>query len=48
MNYEELRNLPMINNVSVIGDKRFEDYGLVPMSSAEITELMLEVFGYVL
>ena len=48
MSYEALRFLPVINGVTVIGDKRFEDYGLVPMSSAEITELMLEVFGYVL
>jgi len=48
MNYEELCNLPKLNGCSIIGDKTFEDYGLVPISSEELTELMLEVFGYVL
>lgn len=48
MSYEDLLYLPTINGVTVIGDRRFEDYGLIPMNSAEITELMLEVFGYVL
>lgn len=40
--------LPTLNGVTIIGDKRFEDYGLVPMNSDEITEIVLEVFGYVL
>lgn len=48
MSYESLRFLPVLNGVTIIGDKRFEDYGLVPMNQAEITEVMLEVFGYVL
>ena len=48
MSYESLRYLPVINGVTVIGDKRFEDYGIVPMTSEDITEIMLEVFGYVL
>lgn len=48
MSYEDLRNIPMLNGVTIIGNKRFEDYGLVPMSSEEITEIMLEVFGFVL
>lgn len=48
MSYEQLRYLPMLNGVTIIGDKRFEDYGLVPMSAEEITEIQLEVFGYVL
>lgn len=48
MNYEQLRFLPMLNGVTIIGDKRFEDYGLVPMSAEEITEIQLEIFGYVL
>lgn len=48
MDYESLRFLPMINGVTVIGDKTFADYGLIPISSEELTELMLEVFGYVL
>lgn len=48
MSYEDLIQLPTINGVSVIGDKRLEDYGLVPMTSDEILEIALEVFGYVL
>ena len=48
MNYESLRFLPVLNGVTIIGDKRFEDYGLVPMTAEEITEIELEVFGYVL
>ena len=48
MSYEDLKFLPRLNNVTIVGNKRFEDYGLVPMSSQDITELMLEVFGYVL
>lgn len=48
MNYESLRGLPLLNGVTIIGDKRFEDYGLIPMTADDITEIMLEVFGYVL
>ncbi len=48
MSYESLRFLPVLNGVTIIGDKRFEDFGLIPMSAEEITEIMLEVFGYVL
>lgn len=48
MSYEQLRYLPTLNGVTLIGDKRLEDYGLVPMSADEITAIMLEVFGYVL
>lgn len=48
MSYESLRFLPVLNGVTIIGEKRFEDYGLVPMSAEEITEIELEVFGYVL
>lgn len=48
MNYESLIGLPILNGVTIIGDKRFEDYGLVPMSAEEITEIQLEIFGYVL
>jgi hypothetical protein len=48
MTYESLRLLPLLNGVTIIGDKRFEDYGLIPMSAEDITEIQLEVFGYVL
>ena len=48
MSYESLTSLPILNGVTIIGDKRFEDYGLIPMSAEDITEIELEVFGYVL
>ena len=48
MSYESLRFLPVLNGVTIIGEKRFEDYGLVPMTAEEIAEIELEVFGYVL
>lgn len=48
MSYESLRFLPKLNGVTIIGDKTFAEYGLIPISSEELTELMLEVFGYVL
>lgn len=48
MRYEDLLLLPVLNGVTIIADKRFEDFGLVPMSTDEITEIELEVFGYVL
>ena len=47
-NYSSLVFLPVLNGVTVIGDKRLEDYGLVPMSAEEVTEIILEVFGFVL
>ena len=48
MNYEELLNLPVLNGITIIGDKKFEDYGLVPLTDKEITELFIETFGYIL
>lgn len=48
MTYESLMGLPVLNGVTVIGDKRLEDYGLVPMTSEDVNEIMLEVFGYIL
>ena len=48
MSYEDLRFLPMLSGMTIIGDKTFSDYGLVPMSSSEIGDICLEVFGYVL
>lgn len=48
MSYESLRYLPILNGVTIIGNKRFEDYGLIPVSTDEMTSLMLEVFGFVL
>lgn len=48
MPYENLTMLPLLAGVSIIGDKKLEDFGLVPLTAEEITEIMLEVFGYVL
>jgi hypothetical protein len=48
MNYEELNFLPILNGVTIIGNKRFEDYGIIPMSTKEIAQIQLEVFGYLL
>lgn len=48
MTYEALSMLPVLNGVTIIGDKRLEDFGLVPMNSDEIAEIILEVFGYLL
>jgi len=47
MDYEDLLLLPKLNGVTVIGDKRFEDYGLVPLTSEDLDEIFLEVFGFV-
>ena len=48
MDYSSLLMLPLINGVTVIGDRKLEDYGLVPMTAEDITSIILEVFGYVL
>lgn len=48
MNYEDLLFLPRINGVTVIGDRKLEDFGLVPMTDNEISAIMVEVFGYLL
>lgn len=48
MNYEDLRFIPLLNGCSIIGDRTFADYGLVPMSSSEVSEICLEIFGYVM
>lgn len=48
MTYESLSMLPVLNGVTIIGDKRLEDFGLVPITSDEITEIILEVFGFLL
>ena len=48
MNYEDLTMFPLLNGVTLIGDKKLSDFGLVPMTAEDITEIMLEVFGYLL
>lgn len=48
MSYEQLMQLPLLNGVTIIGDKRLEDFGLVPMTAEDISAIMIEVFGYLL
>lgn len=48
MNYNDLKFLPTLNGVTIIGDRTFADYGITPLSSSDITEIQLEVFGFVL
>ena len=48
MRYDELIMLPHLNGVTIIGDKSLADYGLVPITAEELTEIMMEIFGYVL
>lgn len=48
LNYEELLNLPVLNGITIIGDKTIQDYGLVPINDREVQEIFLEIFGYIL
>lgn len=48
MSYEDLRMLPKINGVTIIGDKTLEQYGIVPISSSDIDEIFLEVMGFII
>lgn len=48
MPYDQLTGLPELNGVTILGDRRIEDYGLVQMSSDDVNSIFLEVFGYVL
>ncbi|MGF6375132.1 hypothetical protein M2140_000166 [Clostridiales Family XIII bacterium PM5-7] len=38
--YEELKNLPQINGVEIIGNKSFSDYGLEALTNMEIEALL--------
>lgn len=48
MSYEQLLQLPLLNGVTIIGDRRLEDFGLIPMTTEDISSIMIEVFGYLL
>lgn len=48
MRYVDLIGLPSINGVTILGDRTFSDYGLVPLSNSEVRDICLEVFGYIL
>ena len=38
-NYNSLSNLPKLNSITVSGNKNFEDYGLKPISTAELQSM---------
>lgn len=38
--YEKLKNKPRLNGVELIGDKSFEDVGLVALSNSELEKLL--------
>lgn len=38
--YLKLENLPSIESVELLGDKTFEDFGLLPMTLEEIENLL--------
>ena len=48
MHYDQLSGLPMLNGVTLLGDRTIEDYGMVQMSSDDVNSLILEVWGYLL
>ena len=48
LSYENLEDKPVLEGVEIEGDKTFEDYGLLPLNPYEISEIQLEVFGYIL
>lgn len=42
--YERLKNLPQINNVTVIGNKSFDEYGLGECTNLDIDSLFKNIF----
>lgn len=40
-NYEELYNKPSIETVVLIGDKSFEDLGLIPLDADDLLEILI-------
>lgn len=38
--YEKLKNKPHLNGVELVGDKSFEDVGLVALSNSELEKLL--------
>ena len=47
MSYEDLKFLPRINGVTVIGDRKLEYFGLVPMTDAEIASNNAEACAWI-
>lgn len=48
MDYNELDNLPTVNGTVVKGDLTLEDIGILEMSPADVNEIFVETFGYLL
>ena len=38
--YEKLKNKPRLNGMELVGDKSFEDVGLVALSNSELEKLL--------
>lgn len=43
--YERLKNIPKINDVSVKGNKGFGEYGMVEATNIQIDEMFNKIFG---
>lgn len=43
--YEQLKNIPKINDVSVKGNKSFTEYGMVEATNIQIDEMFNRIFG---
>ena len=43
-NYEELKNLPKINDVELIGNKDFDELGMSEVTNIEIDNLFRQIF----
>jgi hypothetical protein len=48
MDYQDLENKPSINGVVLESDMDLSDIGLVEMTPAMVSEIVLETFGIIL
>lgn len=44
MDYENLSNLPKLNDVEIKGNKTFDDFGMSEASNIDIDELFNQIF----
>ncbi len=42
--YEKLTNLPQINDIKLLGNKSFEDLGMIEATNLEIDEMFKNIF----
>lgn len=47
-NYEDLINKPSINGVELTSDMEISDIGILEMTPEMVSEIFLEIFGYLL